>query len=621
MAPAFFTPQLFNRCQSTDEPARMGIIREFEMAKRHIFWLFAMVFWLPVHSHSQSETSQTSPHHTVYESATVLRATTRLVVVDIVVTGNDGHPITNLQKDDFKLLEDGKEQTIQAFSFQHPLTSAGRATSIDLPPNVFSNIPKFNPDNAVTVLLLDGLNTSVPDQAYARDQMVRYLGKIPDGNPIAVYTLGRGLHLIQDFTTDYNLLRNIAKNLKTHISSLQDSPAGGPPIELAPPGAFDSGMIPAEMQQAMEEFEDERTSFQTDLRVRYTLDALNSLARALSGYPGRKNLVWISEAFPINIDPNFTLSTTSFNSTRNYLPEIAEAAEHLSDAQIAIYPIDARALATPSVFSAESSGRDKFGRSLSRGGRLGQTISSESTALQNVHSAMEELAERTGGKAFYNRNDLDNAIRKSIEDGSTYYTVGYYPEDKNWNGKFRKIHVKVAREGLKLRYRLGYYALDAKSTSASSQKRQAALFGEALSLDSPASTALRFDAGVVQPSEKTQNRVLVNFGLDPHAIVFDKQSDGLQHALIDCAVQAYTEKGSLIKTEVSAMRMSLEPATFSRIMQSIVPCQRTIDLAPGNYLLRLGVMDESTTLIGTTTAKITVNSPATTAQKTPEAKP
>lgn len=609
------------------------------MVQRHL-WSFLVLALFISYSQSQSGPATQAPSsqrpaasapsasqesQPIYESATVLRAITRLVVVDVVVTDTQGRPVTDLKEDDFKVLEGGKEQTIRAFSFQHPSgsrTSSLQQASTGLPPSVFSNIPKFNPEAALTVLLLDGLNTNLPNQAYARSQMIQYLDKIPDGQPVAIYTLGRNLRLVQDFTTDSSVLRSVAKSLKPQASPLQDSPAGGPPDELAPPGAFDSGMIPAEMQEVMQKFENERTSFQTDLRVRYTLDALNSLARALSGYAGRKNLLWISEGFPIAIDPDFTLSAASFNSTRNYAPDIAEASEILTDAQIAIYPIDARGLASYSAFSADSTGRDKFGRSLGRGGRMGQAISNEAAALQSVHGAMEDLAERTGGKAFYNRNDIDGAIRKSIEDGSTYYTLGYYPENKNWNGKFRKIHVKVAREGVKLRYRLGYYAFDSRNAGEAGEKRQAVIFGQALGLDYPVATALRFHAGVVQPSEKTQNKVLVNFGLDPHAVSFDKQDDGLQHALVDCAIQAYTENGKLLKTEVTTLKLALEPDTFRKVMRSIVPCQRYIQLAPGNYLLRLGVMDDRTALIGIVTAKVTINSPAATAEnQTQETKP
>jgi VWFA-related protein len=549
----------------------------------------------------------------VYESATVLKATTRLVVVDVVATGKRGEAVTDLERPDFTVLEDGKEQTVRIFSFQQPKTpAAGQAgpagvvpAALKLPDNVFTNAPRYTPSSALNVVLLDALNTTLPHQAYVRDQMLKFLGKMPQGQPVAVYTLGSKLTLLQDFTSDPETLRAVIKKLKGSTSALLDNPAGGADQELLPAGAVDAGLVPASMLASMMQFEQERTSFMTDMRVTYTLNALNAIARSLSGYPGRKNLVWVSEAFPISIDPNMELTGDIFAGTRNYGPQIAAAADNLIDAQIAIYPVDARGLEPNSVFDVSNPGRDKFGRAMN-GPRMGSAISNENAALQNVHGAMNDMAERTGGKAFYNRNDIDSAIGKSIEDGSTYYTLAYYPENKNWNGKFRKIQVKVNRSGVKVRHRLGYYAVDPQVFAEQNKNQQATLFGDALSLDSPIATGLRFDAGVIQPSEQTQNRVLVNFAVDPHAISFDYQADGFQHAQVDCVVQAYTAKGKLIKTEASTMNASLKPDTFDKVMRSVFPCQQFIALPPGSYYLRLGVRDDRTGLMGTTNGKVTV---------------
>src|ERR1700704_461495 len=359
----------------------------------------------------------------VYESATVLKSITRLVVVDVVATDRNG-AITDLQRDNFTVLEDGKEQKIRVFNFQQPRKSengTGAVVPPKLPENVYSNVARFSASSALNVVLMDALNTNLPHQAYVRDQMIRYLEKMPEGQPVAIYTLGSKLTLLQDFTNDPAVLKKIVKELKGKTSALQDNPGGGPAAELLPAALADSGMLPGQMLDSMQRFEQERVAFQTDLRVTYTLNALNSIARSLSGYPGRKNLIWISEAFPISIDPNMELSGDIFAGTRNYGQQIAEAADALIDAQIAMYPIDARGLEPNSMFDASSSGRDKFGRSLSRPGRLGNAISNENAQLQNVHGTMQDVADRTGGRAFYNTNGIDDAIRKSIEDGSTYY--------------------------------------------------------------------------------------------------------------------------------------------------------------------------------------------------------
>jgi hypothetical protein len=358
------------------------------------------------------------------------------------------------------------------------------------------------------------------------------------------------------------------------------------------------------MLDAMMQFEREETAARTDIRLVYTLNAMDLIARQLAGYPGRKNLVWVSESFPINIDPDMELRN-AFAGTRNYEPEIAATATALMDAQIAVYPVDARGLVGSSYFSAASTGRDQFGRSLT-GSRFGSALAKESATLQSAHSSMEDLAERTGGKAFYNRNDIDAAISRSFDDGSTYYTLAYYPSDKNWNGKFRKIRVKVDRPGIKLRYRLGYYAMDPKAVVARNEKEQNAIFSDAMSIETPLATALTFHAGVIVPPAPAQNTVVVNFGIDAHGMSFEEDNAGLHHARAECAVTAFTDKGKYVKSVSGVVASALKPDTFNKVMQSYYPCRQTIELPAGSYVLRLGVRDLTTGQLGTANARVTV---------------
>ena len=532
-------------------------------------------------------------------------------MVDVVVTDHKDRAVTDLNRDDFTVLEDGKEQRISAFSLQQPPANPAPARNAgqeatQLPDNVFTNAPRYNPGSALNVVLLDALNTTFPHQAYARQQMIKFLEKLPEGRPVAIYTLGSKLTLVQDFTSDPAALKEVMKKVKNGISPLLDNPTGDADMQILPTGAVDSGLVSQDGFQAIMQFEQDRVAFQTDLRVRYTLDALNAIAGSLSGYPGRKNLIWISEAIPFTIDPNMELTGADiFAGTRNYGADIAAAADQLIDAQIAIYPIDARALEGYSVFNASNPGVDKYGRSYGRNPtRMGNAINAESAEILNAHATMQDMAQRTGGKAFYNRNDIDAAIGKSMDDGSTYYTLAYYPENKDWNGKYRKLQIKVNRAGLKLRNRQGYYAVDPKVIAEGNQKAEILRFAEALSLDSPSSTALKFWAGVIPPSEKEPN-VNVNFLVDANAITFDRMADGRQHAEVDCVVQAY-KKGKLIKTEASTAKAMLSPENFEKVRQEGFRCQRAIDLSPGTYFLRLGVRDDRTGLFGTTTARATV---------------
>src|SRR5215470_2262981 len=103
----------------------------------------------------------------VYESATVLKSITRLVVVDVVATDKKG-AVTDLQRDDFTVLEDGKEQKVRVFNFQQPRINANGGAAIvppKLPENVYSNVARYSASSALNVVLLDALNTSLPHQA------------------------------------------------------------------------------------------------------------------------------------------------------------------------------------------------------------------------------------------------------------------------------------------------------------------------------------------------------------------------------------------------------------------------------------------------------------------------
>ena len=228
----------------------------------------------------------------------------------------------------------------------------------------------------------------------------------------------------------------------------------------------------------------------------------------------------------------------------NYQGQINHASDLLANAQVAVYPVDAGAVGNRDAYSSlsntDSNGNylGNSARGTVRNGMTGSAqaaeISNASVSAMNSHSTMNTVAEQTGGKAFYNTNDLNKAIRDSMEDGSTYYTLGYYPEDKNWDNRFRRISVKVNRPGVKLHYRQGYFAVEPKTYAKQDPKIMATDMGSALDINNPISTALPFQAVVLPPSAQNGNNVQINYGVDAHSIGFELKEDGLQHASVDC---------------------------------------------------------------------------------------
>ena len=516
--------------------------------------LLTVLFLLTLQNGQQSGDSQKP----------VLKTNTRLVVVDVVATDSEGHAISGLEAQDFSVTEDGRPQKISGFGFQQGGTKVTQVT-LHLPPNVISNIPQQKA-TSLNVVLLDTLNGDFAGHVAAQDALIKYLGSAQLTQPMAIFSMQDNLKMLHDFTTDSQALKSVVEKFK--------------------PPARHNG---AESMDSRVSAFTSRGQYNTDeQKIEATLNQLHLLARTLAGYPGRKNVIWLSESFPLVLAPETavrdsaglaSLPDSTFsnlrqsNITNDYSGLVQKVANAMMSAQVAMYPVDSTGL-----------GKDDH--------------------LASQHT-MSDLASSTGGRAFFNRNDLEVSLRTSLDDGSSYYTLTYYPDNKDWNGKFRTIAIKTVRLGAKLRYRVGYYATDPNAASKEETKKASEDFSYALRIDAPSITAVLFQARVVPPSDKTEGKVVVNFGIDPHTLAFEKSSDGLEHASVNCVVWAFSGKGDPVRSEGNRIA-SLKESEYQQIMNSYFPCQRTISLKPGHYTLRLGVLDGTTNQMGTTTTEVTV---------------
>jgi len=555
------------------------------------------------------------------ESELVLKVTTRMVVVDVVVHDKKDQPLADLEASDFTLREDGDVQQISAFSFQHPQAAAVAPAQTVTPPNVFRNVPHYRSGAALNILLLDALNTTTLNQAYVRVEMVKFLEKIPPGSPVAIYALGRKLRLLQDFTTDLSELKKVIRAFKGEKSHVLSDPGGAPEISMTPQGWAEQSLAEKApvFKAQIEAFAAEVSSSQTDVQIQQTMTALTTLSHMLKGYPGRKNLIWITEGIPMNIygEPNLTVtrggsptpqkttanSETMARAARSYHEQLALLGNLMADAQIAVYPVDARGL----VGSALANVANNLGGQGAMGGASLRIEGGQGELLFQAHSNMRDIADKTGGTAFFNRNDLDNAVRNDMADGATYYTVGYYPSNKDWNGKFRKIQVAVNRPGIKLRYRTGYFAVQRTDYMKDHPQQREADLSLALDPDAPLATALQF-ALSVQPPGNGGNKVLLNYAVDPRGISFVPGADGMQHIDLDCAIRVFAP-GKIdkpVRTDTARTATPLKPELYESVSKSYFPCQVPLDLAPGHYFLRAVVRDNTSGNLGSLNAQVDV---------------
>ncbi len=531
-------------------------------------------------------------------SSPVITSTTRLVLVDVIAADQQGKPVSDLQASEFALLEDGKLQRVASFS-RESAHGVPRQSPSPLPKDVFTNDPQYTePAGPLTLVLIDLMNTPVPDRRTARRATLEFVTKqLRPGQPVAVFGLANQLVLLQDFSTDPRLLMAAVERFHGDPRTLSIDHSNSRTLQTM----IDYGLEGKDQAlAAIKRFEAADEIAEITDRVGTTLRALRSIARAAQRYPGRKSLVWISGAFPL------TMPDRSFDSVIgpeahlvSYADEVKYTAVALSDAQIAVYPVDVRGLIDVAPDGDTAQPMAKASRARNPGEHWAQ-VAAERAAIENPQHAMKELAEDTGGRAFINRNDLPQAIAAAVEDGTTYYTLAYYPSDKRWNGNFRKIKISITRPGVHLRYRAGYYAQDSGDWKRNGGERE---IDFALEHDVLPTSKLVFGAHVIPPAAGAP--VNIEFLVFPSSLSFESQGN-MQNASVDAHALALGADDKRAGAVARTADIRLEAATYSRALKSGLRLPVTMQLPPGQYRLRLALRDNRSGIFGTLEVPVTV---------------
>ena len=360
--------------------------------------LTLLIFFFTTWSHTQEPANP---------PGVTFRTAANLVVLDAVVKDRDGKPVTNLTKDDFTVLEDGVVQTIASFESASSKGKAAPAATTGKNNNEAKPSTPVSPQ-ALTILVLDELNGEVFDSAYGRNAIEKFLAKhgprLPQ--PASLMLLGqKRIELLRDYTQDAGALADALHSRHAELPF---------------------GLLAAEFSGAAERFSK-------------TLWALQQIAAANSHFAGRKNVIWVGPGFPAINGRSLDLADQP-----RFRTAISESATLLLRARVSVYTINPRGLeVSPTMYSAFAGGNFLTGTQDQMTGDL----------------LFESIAPETGGGIFRLRNDVDVAISESVDDGSAYYSFAYYPTNREWNGKYRRIEITVRGQGLQARTRKGYFAL------------------------------------------------------------------------------------------------------------------------------------------------------------------
>lgn len=407
----------------------------------------------------------------------------RAVLVDVVVRDRRGQPVRDLSQSDFEVLEDGVPQKIGSFApvfgnappapAPAPAPAVAAAPSREPRDATGSTAPAVNSGPIVTALVFDRLNPEAQRLAVLAAQS--YLGSREEApNYIGIFGVDLALTPYAPFTRNVSVLRQAlnkigsrstttfgsAERQQQKVSADRQAAAAAQTAATAAagggPGASAAmGTSPAAAQLAQMESQmiGDFDAMERDQQGYSTTNGLFAVIGALGRLPGRKSLVLFSEG--LAIPP----------AVQRLFLGVIDAANR---ANVSIYSMDAAGLRAE---SEQAKIRDKVNQAASYGINTAYSgagggdpltkglETNEDVLRQDPSSGLGQLAQDTGGLFFDSTNNLRQGFERIEDDLRNYYLIGYSPANEVFDGRFRKIEVKVNRPGITVAARKGYFAV------------------------------------------------------------------------------------------------------------------------------------------------------------------
>ena len=518
--------------------------------------------------------SQTPPAPQSDQPPLTFRVEANFVEVDAFVSDAMGNPATGLRAADFQLFEDGKPQSVSAFSYVNiPVTRPERpllsASAIE--PDVQTNLGM---DGRIYLFVLDDLHVDVTRALRVRESLHQFFDRRFGANDLAavVFTGGRAADG-QDFTNSPRLLlaavdkfsgnklRSATLERLDEYSRLQGGGLRRAGDAVSDPIAMERGR-----------------------NARNTMQSLQKLSDFMAGVHGRrKAMVLVSEGIDYdiyNVFDNGSAGSDILDVTRDAIAAATRA-------NVSIYAIDPRGLAVPGAELIETSGGFTDDPSLGLG------LRSSLDELRLSQDSLRSLAEETGGFAVTNQNDFAVAFDRLVEDNSRYYVLGYYPANDRRDGKFRRIEVRVTRPGFMVRARRGYVAPRGRAAApgarAATSPREDALRTAVESPLAMGGIPLRLFAAPYKGAPPNA-AVAIALELGVGGFTFTQQNGAFSDTL-DVVVRVLDRDGKVRVNEKATVDLRLMPDTLARARARGFRVTSAVNLPPGRYQLRVSAAD------------------------------
>jgi len=510
---------------------------------------------------------------------TVIRINVNLVQVDAVVTDSKDRPVTDLQAEDFEVLQDGKPQPITNFSFitlgragaPAPRPAAAGKGAPPVPP------AKIKPGEVrrTVALVVDDLGLSFESVYRVRQALKKFVDEeIQPGDLVAIIRTGAGIGALQQFTTDKRILY-------AAIERVRYNALGRVGVSSFEPLGANTGE-----DQGLRDFRSQAFSVGTLGAVRYIVNGLHELG-------GRKAVVLFSE--------NLRLFTG--DNDQRVLEEVRHLTDAANRASVVLYTIDPRGLQTHGLTAAD----DTRGM---RQDQIAQVPTQRSEEEFHSRDGLVVLAHDTGGRFFGDNNDLNSAVRAVMRDTEGYYLIGYHPAAETFDAKtgqprFHKVAVRLKRPGLHVRSRSGFFGTSDRLTTPPLRGREAQIAHALTSPFAAGSIHVRLTPLFSQgPKGSFLNTLLYIDGKD---LKFTDEPDGWHKAVFDLVAITFGDNGQAVDSSDRTYTLRVRQEAYEQTVKGGVlyavshPVRK-----PGPYQMRVVIRDTSTEEVGTASQFIEV---------------
>lgn len=536
----------------------------------------------------------------------VVRITTRLVQVDVIVTDKQGNQVTDLRQDEIQVFENGKPQPITNFSFISNVADA--ETTTEAKPNVKdkSYVPppsrtlKANQVQRTIALVVDDLGLSFESSYYVRESLKKFVNEqMQPGDLVAIIRTRSGMGALQQFTSNKPQLLAAIERVRWFPSGRGGVGAFAPiesdPLAQAQQSANarsggngnQSSNDDDDIQRRNSAREDP-DDFRNDSFAVGSLGALNYVVRGLQELPGRKSVIFMSDGFRLFREGEQNIRV--LNAVRRLV-------DYSNRAAVTIYTIDPRGLQTLGLTAAD----DTSGRTAEdvRG-----EIDNRRDELFETQNGMEYLARETGGFLIKNTNDLGRGVRRVLRDQAGYYLVGYRPDEATFNPvsgkrKFNRFQVKVTRPGVTVRARSGFFGVTDDEIKQTQPTTPIGQLAQALS--SPfAKAGVELRLMSVFADDKQGGSFIRSFlHINTAGLSFKTLADGAKSSTLDILAVTFDQDGKPIEEINKTGNLEIRGATFARVQrEGLVYVMNLPVKKPGAYQLRVAVRDAATQKTG-----------------------